>query len=128
MQLSNQTNRTNRIFYKIALCACIILPGTGFSMTTPGSEVASIEGLSNVSTWQALDERRLLLSLGQKQNYLVTFAKICHALPYATQLGVSASNNTVYAGFDYITVDGERCSIGTINKLSRQEKQALTKA
>ena len=97
-------------------------------MTTPGSEVASIEGLSNISTWQALDQRRLLLSLGHKQNYLVTLAKVCHALPYATHLGVSASNNTVYAGFDYITADGERCTINTINKLSTKEKRALTKA
>lgn len=116
------------IYYKIVLFACVSLPGAGFSLTTPGSEVASIEGLSNISTWQALDERRLLLSLGQKQNYLVTFAKVCHALPYATQLGVSASNNTVYAGFDYITVDGERCAINTISKLSTKEKRALTKA
>jgi hypothetical protein len=118
---------STQIFRKIFIISCLVLPAAGFTMTTPGSEVSSIEGLSNISTWQALDQRRLLLSLGQKQDYLVTLARVCHALPFATQLGVSASNNTTYAGFDYITADGERCAIKAINRLSKEEKQVLTK-
>ena len=117
----------NLISAKVFIVGCLLSPGMGFAMTPPGSPVTSIEAVTNISTWQALDQRRLLLSLGQQKNYLVTLAGICHALPFATRLGVSASNNTVYAGFDYITADGERCAIKAINKLSNAEKRALTK-
>ena len=83
----------------------------------PGADTASY----------TLDERRLVLSLSPKQNYLLTLSRDCRALPSASLLGVSASNHTVYAGFDYITADGERCGIKTINQLSTDEKRTLTK-
>ena len=96
------------------------------AMTPVGSPVTKIPLISNLSTWQALDQRRLVLSLNPMQNYLVTLSRSCHSLPKASHVGVSASNNTVYAGFDYITADGERCAIKAINRLSDDEKRALT--
>ena len=115
--------RLNRL---LATLACLI-PLSGVAMPPVGAPVDKIPWISNVTTWQALDSRRLVVSLNAKQNYLVTLNKDCRALPSASHLGVSASNNTVYAGFDYITADGERCHIKTINQLSHAEKRALTK-
>ncbi len=109
------------------LAICLGWSAGSLAMTPVGSPVTSIPLISNISTWQALDERRLVLSLNPMQNYLITLSRSCHTLLKASHVGVSASNNTVYAGFDYITADGERCAIKTINRLSDDEKRALTK-
>ena len=65
-----------------------------------------------------LDDRHLVLSLSPKQRYLLTLDRDCLGLVFASHLGVSASNNTVYAGFDYITADGQHCTIKAIERLS----------
>lgn len=117
----------NLKFSHVLLAICFVWPATSLALAPVGAPVSKITLGSNISTWQALDERRLVLSLSPKQNYLLTLTRDCYALPFASQLGVSASNNTVYAGFDYITADGERCAIKAINQLSKDEKRALTK-
>ena len=96
------------------------------SPTTIGAPVKQIPLVSSISTWQALDNRRLVVSLEDQKNYLVTLTKQCRTLPTAAQLGVSASGNAVYAGFDYITADGERCAIQSISRISLAEKGQLT--
>ena len=110
------------------LAACLAGPLSAMAMAPVGSPVEKIPFVSSISTWQALDERRLVLSLTEQKSYLVTLTHSCRALPGASHVGVSASNNTVYAGFDYITADGERCAIKHINRLSKAQKQALIKA
>jgi len=92
-----------------------------------GAPVKHMPLVSNISTWQALDNQRLVVSLNAKQNYLVTLANQCHTLPAARSLGISASGNNAYAGFDYITADGQRCGIHKINRISLAEKSRLTK-
>jgi hypothetical protein len=107
----------------IASTASALAPNTP---PTIGAPVKQIPLVSNISTWQALDNRRLVVSLDDQKNYLVTLAKQCRTLPTAAQLGVSASGNAVYAGFDYITADGERCAIQSISRISHEEKGQLT--
>lgn len=126
MQTRTSRTRKKRLNGLLATLACLV-PLSGVAMPPVGAPVDKIPWVSNITTWQALDSRRLVVSLNPKQNYLVTLNKHCQALPSASHLGVSASNNTVYAGFDYITADGERCFIKTIKQLSRAEKRALTK-
>ena len=109
----------------MASTASALAPNTN-TPTTIGAPVKQIPLVSNISTWQALDNRRLVVSLDDQKNYLVTLAKQCRTLPTATQLGVSASGNAVYAGFDYITADGERCAIQSISRISHAEKGQLT--
>ena len=118
-------NITGNIKLAAALAVTIALAHSSVAMTPVGSAVDKIDLVAGLNTWEVLDERRLVLSLGDTQNYLVTLSRNCHTLPFATHLGVSASNNTVYAGFDYITADGERCAINTINELSDKQRQAL---
>lgn len=111
----------------LTLTAILAIAQSATAIAPSGSAVDKINLMGGLSTWEALDEKHLVLSLGPKQNYLVTLAHSCHTLPFATHLGVSASNNTVYAGFDYITADGERCAINAINMLSKQQRNDLTR-
>ncbi len=119
----------NSIKYALIFAAALVLSQTAGALAPApmGSTVDKIDLTSGLNTWEALDEKHLVLSLGSKQNYLVTLTRSCHALPFATHLGVSASNNTIYAGFDYITADGERCAINTINVLSKKQRSELTR-
>ena len=105
----------------------IALTFSANAMTPLGSPLNKISVLGGLNTWEALDERRVVVSTSPKKTYLLTLSHSCHSLPFANHLGVSTSNNTVYAGFDYITADGQRCAIKTINRLSKQQKRALLK-
>ncbi|MEM9622760.1 MAG: DUF6491 family protein [Pseudomonadota bacterium] len=71
-----------------------------------------------VHTWHALDLRRVILRFDPEQNYLLTLTRDCHGLTYADHLGVSTSNNAIYAGFDYVSADNNKCAISTISKLA----------
>ncbi len=97
-------------------------------MTPTGLPVNKIPHASQIHSWHAVDKRHLILSVSSKQNYLVTLRRDCHALNFATNVGVSTSNNTIYAGFDHITADGNQCAIQKINKISKDEKRQLVKA
>ncbi len=114
-------------FNRLLGIGLIALPVLSLAMPT-GSPVSKIRFASKIDSWQALDARHLVLSLSASKNYLITLRKDCHSLPRAANVGVSASNDTIYAGFDYITADGQRCAIQTINKLSKEETRSLTKA
>ena len=111
----------------MALTILLIAALTGGLTAPTGTAVDKIDLMAGINTWEVVDERHLVLSVGPTHRYLVTLSHSCHTLPYATHLGVSASNNTVYAGFDYITADGERCAINTINELSNKQQQAMTR-
>ena len=91
-----------------------------------GAQVDKLTLSVGFPTWRALDERHLLLSQKSSGDFLVTLAHTCVMLPTATTLGVSASNQTVYAGFDYITADGEQCAIQSISRLTAKEVEAIT--
>jgi hypothetical protein len=97
------------------------------AMAPSSNTVDKILLLEGSNTWEALDNRRLVLSQhSRSDSFLLILSRDCYALPAAQRVGVSASNSTVYAGFDYITADGEQCAIQTIQRLSPEEKQALT--
>ena len=89
-----------------------------------GAPVNKIRFASKIDSWHAIDARHLVLSLSASKNYLITLRQDCHSLPRASQVGVSASNDTIYAGFDYITADGQRCAIQAINKVSSEVVKA----
>lgn len=96
------------------------------AMIPTGLSVKKIPLASQIKNWEAVDERHVVVSLSKSKNYLLTLNKQCPALTFASNFGVSASNNAIYAGFDYITVDGRKCGIAAINKLSSAQKEALS--
>ena len=95
----------------------IWLTPTASAIPLHGVHVDSISAVSADSTWEVLDYQHVVVSLEPGQRYLLTLTHMCPKLAVAAKLGISASGDTVYAGFDYITADGERCLIKDISKL-----------
>jgi hypothetical protein len=108
--------------------ALLLVAITASAMTPTGSPVKKITSASSISGWHAVDPRRVVISFSPTKNYLLTLRRDCHSLNFASSVSVTTSNNTIYAGFDSVTVDGQRCGIQKINKLSKAEKKALIEA
>lgn len=124
----NLTAAARTIMIATGVSVAAMVPITVNAMPTdPGLPVKKIPYANQIDGWHALDKRRLIVSTSPAKNYLVTLRASCHALRLGSKLGISSSNNTVYAGFDYITADGQRCAIQRINKISKAEKRALSK-
>jgi hypothetical protein len=77
--------------------------------------VRSIESADRISGWEHLDDQHVLLRLSAQDQYLITLKSRCLGLNWARNVGVTMSNNTIWAGFDAITVDGNQCEIELIN-------------
>ncbi len=113
-----QSSRTGTLKKALAGCLLLILPGlSGYTMLT-GEKVKKINLTEPVAAWQALDPRHIVLNLNPKQRYLLTLGRDCPGLTFADHLGLSTSNGAVYAGFDYLTADDQRCTIRSITKLN----------
>jgi len=77
--------------------------------------VSSIEAADRISGWEHLDDQHVVLRLSPQDEYLITLKSRCLGLNWGRNVGVTMSNNTIWAGFDAITVDGNQCEIETIN-------------
>lgn len=82
-----------------------------------GREVDSIQNIETLSEWTTLDTRRLTLRVNKSQNYLLTLQEHCEHLRGARLVGVSMSNQEIWADFDHIAADGYECRIDRINRL-----------
>ena len=96
------------------------------AMTTLGTPVDKISFANQVQRWQALDARHLVISVSPRRQFLLTLRSDCAGLRFADHVELSGSrSNTVYAGFDYVRVDGRQCNIETINRVSKDEIKSL---
>lgn len=87
-----------------------------------GTPVASMPNASGIQDWTAEDSFHMLVQItqagvAQVDVYRLTFTEACYNLRWASSVGLSGSQDQVWAGFDYLTADGQRCSIGAINRL-----------
>ncbi len=80
--------------------------------------VASIPYAHRISTWQPLDTSHVLVSVDSRNRYLITLRAMCPGLNYARDVGVTMSNNTIWAGFDAITTGTIQCEIERIDRLA----------
>ena len=96
-------------------------------MVPAGPPVKKIPYASEIRSWQPIDDRHLVVSLSPSKNYLLTLRRECPSLSFASNFGVSTSDNNIYAGFDYITADGRKCGIAAINKITKAQTRALSK-
>jgi len=81
-------------------------------------QVKKIPLQTPIANWQALDHRHVVINFSAEQSYLLTLNRDCLGLTFADHLGVSTSNNAIYAGFDYVSADDQKCAISQINKLA----------
>ncbi len=82
-----------------------------------GTPVANVPSVSQIESWLALDNYHVVLEVGRRGTYRLTLPEGCHNLRWAQQVAISGSQNKAWAGFDYLTADGQQCSIGTIERL-----------
>ena len=87
--------------------------------------VKRIPFANQIDGWQTIDTRRLVVNISPKKNYLLTLRRDCYGLKFARHIGVSTSNNTIYAGFDVVTVDGRHCPIDQIQPVTREDIRFL---
>lgn len=79
--------------------------------------MTSMPSASAIQDWVAEDNLNVLVEIAEEGVFRLTFTEACYNLRWANSIGLSGSQNKVWAGFDYLTADGQRCSIGTINRL-----------
>ena len=113
MKYLAQTTSATLIF----VIATALLSSDALALPHQGVRVDSISAVSSGGTWEVLDYQHVVVTLDTQQRYLLTLTHMCPKLAIAAELGISASGDTVYAGFDYITADGERCLIKGISRL-----------
>lgn len=82
-----------------------------------GEPVTSIPSASAVQAFRALDDAHVMLTTEGDRQYLLTLNRACVGLRWARHVGVTASDNTIWAGFDALTADGEACPIREIHLL-----------
>ena len=89
------------------------------SVDLRGAEVESIKNVESISDWQTLDTKHLTLKINNAQRYLLTLEDQCMHLRGARMVGVSMTNQEIWADFDHVAADGWECRIDTITRLGR---------
>ncbi len=80
-----------------------------------GRPVVNIPAANRVEDVLLLDDEHVVLSMGGDHRYLLTLNRACLGLRWARHVGVTVSDNTIWAGFDRLTADGQACSIREIH-------------
>jgi hypothetical protein len=86
-------------------------------MVRSGEPVASIPAAGGVSAYQPLDGEHVMLESGDDR-YVLTLNRECVGLRWARHVGVTVSDNGIWAGFDALTADGRACPIREIHRLT----------
>ena len=84
-----------------------------------GEPVASIPTAGGVSAYQPLDGEHVMLESGDDR-YVLTLNRECVGLRWARHVGVTVSDNGIWAGFDALTADGRACPIREIHRLTEE--------
>ena len=91
-----------------------------FALPSVGEPVFSIPFANEITRFERIDNQHLLVSVDPKRTYLLELKEQCHRLSFARHIGVSMANNTIWAGFDYVTADGSQCTIDSIQRVSSE--------
>lgn len=111
-----------------ALLLSFIASGVAAMPSKPGVPVTKIPFASQIHQWSVIDKATLIVTEGASNSYLVNLRGACHQLGFSETVGFSSSNNTIYAGFDYVTAGTQRCAIQSIKRISPAERKILTQS
>lgn len=64
-----------------------------------------------INGFQYLAPDKVAVWFGVNKLYLLTVQTPCINLAFANGIGLTARNNTLYKGFDFVTFDHQRCKI-----------------
>ena len=95
-----------------ALPSAALPPADGSTeVSNLGESVLSITSANRISDWEHIDAQHVVLSMSPDERYLLTLKRQCGGLSWAQHIGVTMSNNTIWAKFDAVTTDGLQCPI-----------------
>ncbi|MBV1906694.1 MAG: hypothetical protein KUG75_11495 [Pseudomonadales bacterium] len=117
----------------IALTSCLVITlATAISHALTlkeyldtGTNIDRIHSAHSLNTFSSLDRQYLLLTEGSKRIYLLNLGKSCYSLDWADKINISQSNDTIHAGFDYVSINGARCEIDAIRTISNNEFKSI---
>jgi len=84
-----------------------------------GIEVDSIRGIESLTNWTTLDTQHLTLVVNNADHYLLRLQNRCEHLRGAQLVGISMTNQEIWADYDHVAADGYECRIDRITRLSR---------
>ncbi len=87
--------------------------------------VKQIPAARSAADFSALDLSHVLISTEGANRYVLTLSRQCPELRWAKHVGVTASGNSIWAGFDALTADGHTCQITEIHRLTDAQPQPL---
>jgi len=88
-----------------------------------GAPVREFTWNTGYKSWSPLAPDKLLVWTDLDQPYLVTVYHPCTDLMFARHIGITSTVNTVQARFDFVTADGWRCMISTIQPIDYRRLQ-----
>lgn len=95
------------------------------ALRAAGEPVMQIPTAHRIYDFEALDAEHVVLTTVEDTRYLLTLNRECFNLRFARHVDVSTSDDTIWAGFDSLTADGEACSIRTIHRVRESEDTPL---
>ena len=102
-----------------SLTANAATPSQLLGQVAGGTEVESIRGIEKLTHWNTLDTQNLTLRVNHAEHYLLTLENPCEHLRGAQLVGVSMTNQEIWADFDHVAADGYECRIDRITRLGR---------
>jgi hypothetical protein len=112
-------------------CALVLTAGAALALPPPAPDpsallssaerVSSIPGARGSLDFRPLDNAHVMLSAPGDRRYVLTLNRDCVGLRWARHVGVTVSGDTIWAGFDALTADGEACQIREIHLLHSDE-------
>jgi hypothetical protein len=109
----------------VAASAASLPPAQGTAeLMRAGERVNSIPTAAGIAAFEPLDDEHVMLSLADNQHYLLTLNRECFGLRWARHVGVTVSDNAIWAGFDALTADGAACSIREIHLVPNADDPA----
>ncbi len=119
------------LLYAWLLCGALAAPAAlSLPKSSPGNADAETQGLlrnavqveqipaaRSAGDLTAIDLSHVLLSTTDDKRYLLTLRRRCPELRWARHIGVTASGDSIWAGFDALTADGQSCQIREIHRL-----------
>ena len=100
-----------------AVLFTVLLAGAAHGDVPDRQAIDRITDASDIDRYEYLDPTHLLLTVDPQRRYRLTFEAPCNRLSFAGRIGISRSDDTIHAGFDYVVADGFRCRISAIEAL-----------
>lgn len=135
--MQNPLSTAERLRPVAAFCVSLLLTAPAFALpdaaTADGARtlletaepVQQIPAARSAGDLTTVDLSHVLLSTAGEVRYLLTLDRDCPELRWARHIGITASGNSIWAGFDALTADGQACQIREIHRLGHTPAQPL---